>query len=428
MPWQALLLAMTLVLLVKLVVNLRLYTLIWRQTLGDDMVLPPLRGGRQLVLLVRVLAEESHVARCIRAHQYILRECDNTLLVFAGSDAELDDDGSHPTLCAVETFLKSNEAAGIQDRVLFFQAPRKAGVGIAFQSNHAIEQLSTYFPDDSKIWVKTLDIDTVLSRANLIELSDAVNDDKEVIEIPAAYFANYHRLGLAQKLHAIYQDRWSVVSEQFLGRLKNRFHLVYSNSSGAGCCINVRRLRELGMFPTETDIEDIHLSFLINATGGDIHTTKSRVSSDVPSTLRQGLKQEYEWSFGALDVPYYFANLRRSHAARIRNTHMVSAIVTTAWLNAKWALFSVAYVASIAVSVFVYAPAAVLPAVVTVDFVIYGFIVNRQLNMSWRTQLATTVAMPLQIFRISLPCLAAVTTRVTLIRRRKREGVYKTQH
>ncbi|MEU4454765.1 glycosyltransferase family 2 protein [Nocardioides sp. NPDC023903] len=368
-----------------------------------------LQDDRCLVFVLRVFAEQASVEAALQQWRTMRAHVGNAKLLVACSQAERS--GAVPTTADhVRDLLRRQKYADLACDVIVSEAPAPAG--IARQTNHAI---GTFAQDGAaaRTWVKTIDVDTVLGPDVLAELVAAINRDAPAIEIPATFTKNYTDLGVAQRWHAAYQDQWSIDFEQFRGLVKNRFGFVYSAVSGAGACLRLDVLQELGGFPEDVVAEDLALSWDLNDRRIPITTLRSRLVSDVPPTLAQGLAQEVRWSEGAIDATRYALG-------RARESRRALPLVATIWANVVWA--SVSPLLAACAGRAVVRRDRVAAAVVTTSMLAYvcRFVA---LERAAGEPAAATVRRlgfaPLQMLRISVPWWVALVSRVA---RRSGEG------
>jgi len=382
-----------------------------------------LKDDKNLYLVVRVLNEERTIVDFLEKHLNLLQR-KGLYIIIAGSEKERDIDGLNLTLESVRHFLINCDDE-LREKIIISEAPLSYGTGIAAQTNYAIDNMTV---NNEDTWIMTADVDAVISSENCNEIMKHINENQDIIEIQSTFVKNYHRVSLWQKMHAIYQDRWSVVVEVFCGKVKNWWPRFYANVSGCGMCIRVRTIKDLGLLPVSTDYEDIHFSFLVNSVGMKIKMCMTRILCDTPKTLKEGLRQEYEWSFSSWDLFYYISNLRENYREKTSKINFIIASGVSIFLLMIWFFYSFLFIFFLYRGILGNHYFLIYALLILIDFEIFGVVINLKQKESLINTLLVFILMPIEIFRISIPCLFAGVARLTRIRGRKRDGIYKTDH
>ena len=404
---------------IKILMNIYNYFFIISKTFGENEIL---EQRRKLFIIVRVYHEERNIISFLEYHKGLLERAGIKIIV-VGTQKERDNNNCNETLENAKILAKSVAVDGI----IVVETPVEYGIGVAAQTNYAIE---TICKDDDyyKTWVLTVDVDAMISKENINELIWFINQNNAVIEMQSTFLKNYKKVSIWQKLHAIYQDRWAIVSEMFCGRIKNKWKYFYTNISGCGMCMRMDVLFKMGLLPVLTDYEDIHFSFLINCMGVKIKTCVTRILCEIPSNLREGLRQEYEWSFSSWDLFYYIHNLKNTFNENVNRIGLSMAVLTSAFLLIEWTVYSGVYIMAFFKAISGNLEGIIIWLMITIDYEIYGLIINKKQEESMWNFILVFICMPLEILRISIPCVCAGLARLFRIRGRKRNGIYKTKH
>lgn len=404
---------------IKFFINIYNYLFVVGKPFSENEVL---ERGKKLFIIVRVFHEERNIISFLKYHRGLL-EREGIKIVVTGTQKERNNNNRNETLENAKIYAKSVA----NDRIIIVETPTEYGVGVAAQTNYAIETIYKD-NDNDKTWVLTVDVDAAISKENINEFIRYINQNHAVIEMQSTFLKNYKKVSIWQKLHAIYQDRWAIVSEMFCGKVKNKWKYFYANISGCGMCMRMDILYKMGLLPTLTDYEDIHLSFLINCMGVKIKTCVTRILCEIPSNLREGLRQEYEWSFSSWDLFYYIYNLKNNFNKNVDRIGLGMAVLTSVFLLIEWNVYSCVYIMAFIEGINGNLGGTVIWLLITIDYEIYGMIINKMQKETIWNFIWVFLCMPLEIVRISVPCVFAGLARLFRIRGRKRDGIYKTEH
>lgn len=363
---------------------------------------------RYLVFIVRLYKEDKALIRMLSYYLNILSSIDNTFLVLACSKQEQIDNPQHSSSNILYTLLLDNKFNSVRNRIFIYNAPDRPN--IAHQCNYAIQS----FLDDIQlppetIWIKTMDVDTVLSEEVINELIYTINTDAPVIEIAADYTKNYGKLNTVQRWHAAYQDFWSVDIEQFHGLLKNKFAALYAPVSGAGSTFRLDIFQRLGGLPENVAAEDLAISTSINQQRISITTLHSRLQSDVPTTFMEGFEQEIRWAEGSIDASLF--SLR--HYFDTKGSSLAPFIYTI-WANFIWASFSPFIAISLIRALKHKRLIMSLPAVIlTTSYATHFVHIERRFETKLLPLSIRLLYCPIQMLRISIPWWCAMLRKVS---------------
>ena len=255
-----------------------------------------LNEGKQIFLLLKVLEEENNITNAVEHMDQIIKNNPNFCGIIVGSVKERIND-VNPTL--IKAHRRVNE---LSSSIKIVEAPLTVTANAAGQLNFSI----SYIKSNENIWILLLDIDTRISQDALEEIIYYVNQGSQVIQLSAHFLLNFEAQSFLQKGHSLLQSRWTISHEMLRLRLYHLTRLVLTHVVGHGLCINLEYLKSIGKFPEETFVEDIHLGFNIACSGVSIVSCSHFDESDAPTTLLDGLKQEFSWSFAAMLYPAYF--------------------------------------------------------------------------------------------------------------------------
>ena len=299
---------------------------------SDDTV--QLSANRHLMMLLKVFEEHALIEETVLSLSNQIAAWPDMSLMVVGTERERNGEGRNPTLD------KARLAAFGRNNVQVIEAPIKANASHAWQNNYALDFITT---EAHHTWIMTLDIDSRFTKTGLNTIVRHINDDRNVIQESCVFLANYRRLGLWQRAHALYQSRWTISHEIRRILIHNATHLSVAHVVGHGLCIRLSLIRELRGFPEETPMEDINLGFYLVAMGEHIESVKDFEMGDTPETIRDGLRQEYAWSLGARMYPMYLRHFAHKFPAewqrqkvRLLFLTLQGTISYINWLSSSW--------------------------------------------------------------------------------------------
>lgn len=294
-----------------------------------------LSWDKKLFIVVKVFKEEENISNTIAYLQELLKPYTNVFVIIAGTVRERNEDGLNLTLEVAKKQIENLQNFEISE-TLFEEGYQ------AEQLNYAIRKIAG---DKEKIWILTMDIDSKFSPKGLNSIILEINNGARIIQQSALFFQNFQSLPLLQKSHAFYQSRWTISHEFKRYILYDLTNFNISHVVGHGLCINLEELSFFGYFPTETIIEDINLGFYIISFGRKIKVVNVLEDADNPFTFKDGLRQEYLWSFGAMLYPKYwlfflkkFSNAGFINKIRAFWCMLQGVLFYFIWLTSSWIL------------------------------------------------------------------------------------------
>lgn len=324
-------------LIISLIVNIAVILRTIIRTRKSTINQVKLNPGKKLVFILKVYEEHTTISDTIEHLETILQDNSNVFVYIVGTAKERDNNGLNKTLELAKGLTQLNP----QYQVL--ECPLLHG-SHAHQNNHVLNAITI---DVESTWVYTLDIDTRISQNLLDEIFKSINAGKKISQAHSLFLSNFRKISLAEKSHALYQSRWTIAHEMKRLMLHNLLRMSIAHVVGHGLCINLKVLKEVGGFPENSVTEDIHLGFFLVALGEKIYSVDVFENGDNPVSLRDGLRQEYVWSYGAMMYPYYLRNFKeRFHKAYETNKLRLFLItahgVTTyiIWLITSWAFIA----------------------------------------------------------------------------------------
>ena len=288
-----------------------------------------LRDRNRIVILVKVYQEANRAVELVDRLMEILEIDRGLSAIIVGTERERVA-GQNATLTAIRDLLPLGHTISV------IEASGKNAASRPDQINFALGAIS-WAADTT--WVLHLDVDTEISLEGIHNVIEKVNSGVGVILQSSLFTKNFLDLGYFQKGHALLQSRWTLSHEMLRIRASKFSPYVLTHIVGHGSCINLRILKEYGGWPTQLETEDIELGFFLCVNGEPVSSLSTLNNSDTPTTVREGLKQELAWSFGALNYfvyPFYFMR-KFSEYSRLRLA-AVSLQGILLWLN--WMLVS----------------------------------------------------------------------------------------
>ena len=297
----------------------------------------PLSADKHLVIILKVFEETRLIEETITYIKRHTHNINNLKVIIVGSARERNSEGNNETLkLAASVIPRSAEYIIVED-------PELNG-SHAHQNNYALQFIKT--PHD-RTWIMTLDIDSKFSKRGLQAVVNEINSNTLVMQQSCLFLSNFPRLSVIQKGHAIYQSRWTIAHELKRILLHNHTFLSVAHVVGHGLCIRLDTLFFFGGFPEETMTEDIHLGYYIVAARLPIKSIPIFEIGDSPEHFRDGLRQEYVWSFGAMNYPQYHSVFRKRFPDIWKKNRfrcfiiMVESIISyVGWLTCSWLVAS----------------------------------------------------------------------------------------
>lgn len=301
MTLSAILSAVALVALVRGALNLLATALGIRFFLGKPSTVEEPPKDYRLAIILPVFEEEARIGHTMSYLAEVLASSPILECIVVGTARERDETGSNRTL----------EAARASPTASLFTIVETADPEAikADQINFAAYGLRERHPA-MKIWVLFVDIDSRFRTEALAEARHHFGPEHVAVQQHAVFLADYEKLPLLQKAHALYQSRWTISHEVKNNWLSYRTGYYVSHIVGHGAFIDLDTLVELGGFPTKSTTEDLHFGYYLVASGGRIRSLQTLEMAETPDTTKAAMLQQKAWAFG----PLLYGRYRRAFA------------------------------------------------------------------------------------------------------------------
>lgn len=299
-----------------------------------------LTPDRRVFFVLPVLSETAMIGETL-LHLFDIVDSRNGVgLVIVGTSRERDNSLNNPTLAI------ASELSDGRSNVQILELETETG-GMAHQINFAVSELVATGLDISKTWIYILNIDSRLSATAVDAVLDLVNHNTPVIQQSALFLTNYRKIGWFERGVALCQSRWTISHEITRLWLHNRVRFHLAHVVGHGLCINISKLLEYGLLPTDKFAEDMHFGFYLAASAESIVPVGVLELADSPATMLGALRQKYVWSFGPMLYPKYLLDYVHRFPERWRANRLAAMLVALqgvlsylSWLTSSWIILA----------------------------------------------------------------------------------------
>ena len=177
---------------------------------------------------------------------------------------------------------------------------------MAHQVNYVCWYLKERDFDLAKTWIHLLNIDSRVGNAYFLEAFYYINENISIILQSALFVSNFKSLWWLLKGVSIVQTRRTITWEQRRIKLHNVCSSKLYHVVGHGLLINLKKIFDYHLFPTDTLNEDMHLGYYFSVAWEQIQGMISYEVADVPNSFWDRWKQAAGWFIWAVDYRNYF--------------------------------------------------------------------------------------------------------------------------
>lgn len=252
---------------------------------------------KNLIFVLPVYQEERLIRETVLYYKNYVEKFENVKLIVVGTRKERKKVGINPTLSLIND-LQS-------EKIILLEYPEQDGY-MAHQVNYVCWYLKERDFDLAKTWIHLLNIDSRVGNAYFSEAFYYINENISIILQSALFVSNFKSLWWLLKGVSIVQTRRTITWEQRRIKLHNMCSSKLYHVVGHGLLINLKKIFDYHLFPTDTLNEDMHLGYYFSVAWEQIQGMISYEVADVPNSFWDRWKQAAGWFIWAVDYRNYF--------------------------------------------------------------------------------------------------------------------------